>query len=223
LRLPLVAESHALVDRLTLAPPDDDAEHDESQNSRHDSDQCNVVHVSLLFAFTFTGALSNRNVSPWIAHLPKPPPSVRIIVITGGAQNHHHQRGKMKNTSGGTIFTLVLALISSARWRRFNRMSSENTRSDCAMLVPKRSVWISIATSALMSGKTGAFRQFSQRVETTLAYSHLHIHKLQFLAQHVMRNPHILGHPEQSLVEPQPSLDADHQKVQGRQGNALRS
>jgi hypothetical protein len=38
--------------------------------------------------------------------------------------------GNMKRTSTGTILTLILAAISSARWRLFVRSSSENTRSD---------------------------------------------------------------------------------------------
>jgi hypothetical protein len=39
-----------LIDRLTLAAPNDDAEHHESKNSRDDPD-CSCVHFSLLFRF----------------------------------------------------------------------------------------------------------------------------------------------------------------------------
>jgi hypothetical protein len=39
-----------LVDRLTLAAPNDDAEYDESKNPRHDPDQRCCVHVSLLLS-----------------------------------------------------------------------------------------------------------------------------------------------------------------------------
>src|SRR6516225_7080124 len=54
----------------------------------------------------------------------------RTKVITAGPKITTIKAGKMKNTRGGTILTLVLALISSARWRRLVRLSSENTRSD---------------------------------------------------------------------------------------------
>jgi len=38
-----------LIDRLTFAAPNDDSEHDESKNPRHDPDQRCIVHVALLF------------------------------------------------------------------------------------------------------------------------------------------------------------------------------
>jgi hypothetical protein len=46
-------------------------------------------------------------------------------VISAGPNITTIRAGKIKNTRGGTIFTLTLALISSARWRRFMRNSSE--------------------------------------------------------------------------------------------------
>ena len=66
----------------------------------------------------------------------------RIRVMIAGLKITTIKAGKMKNTSGGTIFTVVFALNSSARCRRFVRNSSECTRSDCPILVPKRSVWM---------------------------------------------------------------------------------
>ena len=48
-----------------------------------------------------------------------------MMVITAGPSITTIKAGNMKNTSGGTIFTVVLALISSARWRRFILKSSE--------------------------------------------------------------------------------------------------
>src|SRR5215469_2831318 len=153
-----------LVDRLTLTPPNDDAEHDESQNSRHDTDQGNVVHVSLLFFLAPGDPLQgNRN----FAYLPNAGRNCRINVITAGPRMTTISAGKMKNTSGGTIFTLVFALISSARCLLLRRISSEYTRNDCAMLVPNRSVWINIATSALMSSRPvrrASSRKASMRV-----------------------------------------------------------
>ena len=110
-----------LVDRLTLAAPNDDAEYDEGKNPRHDPNQPCSFHVSLLFANNRqprnAGDRKNRiyfNMFNWC-----------INVIIAGPKITTIKAGKMKNTSGGTIFTLVLALISSARCRRFNRMSSE--------------------------------------------------------------------------------------------------
>jgi hypothetical protein len=39
-----------LVDRLTLATPNDNAKYDESENPRHDPDQRCCVHISLLLS-----------------------------------------------------------------------------------------------------------------------------------------------------------------------------
>ena len=48
-----------------------------------------------------------------------------IKVITAGPKITTIKAGNINSTSAGTIFTVVLALISSARWRRLMRKSSE--------------------------------------------------------------------------------------------------
>ena len=74
--------------------------------------------------------------------------------------------GKMQNTRGNTILMAVFAAASSARWRRFWRSTSECTRSDRPIEVPKRSVWISIVTSEAMSStpvRSARWRSASSR------------------------------------------------------------
>ena len=54
-------------------------------------------------------------------------PQCRLVVrvMTAGASSTMNRQGKIKNTSGNRILTLVLAAASSARCRRDCRISSE--------------------------------------------------------------------------------------------------
>ncbi|MOA30972.1 hypothetical protein D3C78_1521010 [compost metagenome] len=77
--------------------------------------------------------------------------TVRTMLMTAGPSTTITMAGKMHNTSGSSILVGILAASSSARICRLWRRSSENTRSESPMLVPKRSAWVSIAAKEWIS------------------------------------------------------------------------
>ncbi len=86
-----------------------------------------------------------------------PPPvssetaQVCMIWIIAGPRMTTNRAGKTHSTSGKTSLMAVLAAASSARCRRLVRSEAACTRRALATEVPKRSVWISMATSELTS------------------------------------------------------------------------
>src|SRR5262245_6879220 len=81
-------------------------------------------------------------------------------LMTPGPTAMTKNAGSRQTTSGKISLTESFAAFSSARWRRLIRDSSACVRSAWATLVPKRSVWTSIATSARTSSTIVRFAKF---------------------------------------------------------------
>ena len=77
--------------------------------------------------------------------------SATTMLTHAGPTSATKSAGTKQSTSGMVIFTLSTAARSSARCMRRIRMPSDWTRSARATLVPKMSVWLSVAASVFRS------------------------------------------------------------------------
>jgi hypothetical protein len=73
------------------------------------------------------------------------------MLIAAGPMMTMISDGKMNSTSGSVILTATVAAFSSARCMRRVRIHSDCTRRAVATLVPKSSVWLSVADSDFRS------------------------------------------------------------------------
>ena len=89
--------------------------------------------------------------------------------MTTGPRQTTYSAGTRHSASGNTSLTPTLAARSSARWRRLVRDVDACVRSAWAMLVPNRSVCVSIVTSARTSSTCVRLRQTLERFEPRLA------------------------------------------------------
>ena len=128
--------------------------------------------------------------------------------------------GNRQNTRGKTSFTPSLAARSSARCRRTVRPVSACVRSACAMLVPKRSVWISIATRARTSStlvrsaklRNASMRGLPARISLVTCCSSS--------ASAGCDERQLLARLQHRLIERQAGLDADDDQIE-RVGQAV--
>ena len=116
------------------------------------------------------------------------------------------------NTVGNSILSGALFACSSALWSRRSRMPSACTRSVSARPVPKRSVWISIATSELTSATP--VRSASARSASVVLLP-ARVSKLASSnsdGEDRMRGAEVLRHALEAGVDAEARLDAhDHQ------------
>ena len=136
------------------------------------------------------------------------------IWMIAGPRITTNMAGKMKSTSGKTSLIVVLAAASSARWRRLVRSVSACTRSACAIEVPKRSVWISMATSDLMSCRPVARPGCGAPLPAAVPARISRFTSAELLAQDRADPVDLFRDPHQRLVEPESRLDADHQQIE---------
>ena len=144
-----------------------------------------------------------------------------IRPITVGPASTMNVAGKMNSTSGKLIFTDALAAISSAACWRLMRSVSAWMRSAWAMLVPKRSAWISIAASDCSAGVAGALPEVLQRVGARQADARFHVGDAELAADRRVGERQLLPDALHGGVDGEAGLDADDHQVE-RVGQAVR-
>ena len=109
--------------------------------------------------------------------------------------------------------TPTLLARSSASWRRFVRDVAACVRSACAMLVPKRSVCVSIATSARTSSSWTRRARFAKRFESRLAGPDLAGQRPKLLRELGQCDLQLLAGAHDGLIEARSRLDAHHNQI----------
>ena len=81
-----------------------------------------------------------------------------------GGEQDDEERGRMRNTSGKRIFTVVFWARSSADERRRSRISRAMLRMICPIDTPRRSPWMTPRTNVRMFGVSARVLRCSSAV-----------------------------------------------------------
>ena len=118
----------------------------------------------------------------------------------------------MQKISGIVILTGTCWAFSSARWRRFTRISDDWTRSTLAIGMPKASAWTIELTNERSSGEVGAFGERAQRLGARRPDLHLAEHPRELVGQRTLG---VVRDLLQGGVEAETGLHRDGEEVDG--------
>src|ERR1700730_640436 len=143
-----------------------------------------------------------------------PPLKTRMYSTTAGPRTATYRAGKRKKTSGNTSLTPIFPAFSSALCRRLTLEVSAWVRNACAMLVPNRSVWISIADNARTSSTFVRAAKFLNASSRGFAGRGFCRDEPQLFRQRWVRDLELIARLDDGLVDARPRLDAHDQQVQ---------